>query len=343
MAVINDIPWFLMMSLLPVFFLFEFSVPHRLLLSFIIMTATFFIVIPPRLITFGLMPVSWLALLDRINRAHSIITIIISIFVSLWGVKRKIIGSLTVTIGLFIFLAGAYVSFHARLENGWAVGFAFLIIIIMVSLSRQMAAQNRAYHETQLRSTRLELELIKRQIQPHFLLNSLNSIVAWLEEEPVVATRLVTALAEELRMLLDFSGRKTVSLEEEIRLCKAHLDVMGLRRDKKFTFTVDGDCQREQVPPLIIHTMIENGLTHGYKGRDSGIFVLKCVRKGSSLLLEIFNDSTVSGNADPKSEGTGLKYVRTRLEESYPGAWSLKAGQVENGWKALIEINGVNA
>jgi hypothetical protein len=343
MAIINDVPWFLMMSLLPIFFLFEFSVPHRLALSLIITVGTLAIVVPPRLITFGILPVSWLTALDRINRAHSIITIVISIFVTLWAARRKIAGSRTVTIGLFIFLAGAYVSYRARIENGWAVGFAFVIMVITVSLSKQMAARNRAFHETQLRSTRLELELLKRQIQPHFLLNSLNSIVAWLEEEPAVATRLVNALAEELRMLLDFSGRKTVSFDEEIRLCRAHLDVMSLRREKKFEFTVNGECGSEQIPPLIIHTMIENGLTHGYKGRDFGIFRLDCLRSGDSLSIEIFNDSTISGNFESKSEGTGLRYVRTRLEESYPGAWSLQAGAEETGWKVKIEISGVKA
>ena len=62
-----------------------------------------------------------------------------------------------------------------------------------------MAEQNRRRQESELRSARLELELLKKHIQPHFLLNSLNSVIAWLEEEPSTAVRLVNALAEELR------------------------------------------------------------------------------------------------------------------------------------------------
>lgn len=337
-AAINDIPWFFMMSLLPVFFLFEFSAPRRLVLSLCIMAETLCIVLTPRLIMSGLLPVGWLEPFDWLNRVHSIISIVISIFICLWAIRRKRIGSLTVIIGLCIFLAGAYVSYRARLENGWAVGFAFLIIVITISLSRQMAARNREYQETQLRSARLELELLKRHIQPHFLLNSLNSIVAWLEEQPQTAARLVNALAEELRMLLAFSGKTTVSLAEEVQLCRAHLQVMSLRQDKQFSFEVTGGEGNERIPPLILHTLVENGLTHGYKGRNTGVFSLRCERDGATLRLELFNDSSIDTTAAQRIEGTGLRYVRTRLEEAYPGGWELRTGPSRGGWLVFIGI-----
>jgi LytS/YehU family sensor histidine kinase len=88
---------------------------------------------------------------------------------------------------------------------------------------------------------------------------------------------------------------------------------------------------------------VENGLTHGYKGRDSGVFELKCIRGRPALRMELFNDSVIADSTAVRTEGTGLKYVRSRLEESYPGLWSLSAGQTENGWKVVIEINKVNA
>jgi sensor histidine kinase YesM len=338
MALFNDIPWFLMMSLLPIFFLFKFSAPRRLTLSIAILALTLCIVILPRLVIFGLLPVSWLPLLDTINRAHSISTIVMSIFVTVWAIRKRKVGSLTVAIGLFIFLIGAYISYRAHIENGWAIGFAFLILVITISLSRQMAQRDRQLQETRLRSARLELELLKRHIQPHFLLNSLNSIVAWLEEEPSVAAKLVTSLADELRMLLTFSGRKTVSLAKEMELCRAHVQVMSLRQDKKFTFEATGAEGNERVPPLVIHTLVENGLTHGYSSKDSGTFRLTVRHDGGALRLELFNDSSLDSRAVKVVEGTGLKYVRTRLEETYPGAWELASGPVEGGWNVVIVL-----
>jgi len=338
MAALNDIPWFFMMSLLPVFFMFEFPVSYRLPASVCIVAVTLIIVVLPRLAAFGVLPVEWLGALDRANRMYSISTIFISVLVSAWGIRKGMAGSLTVAIGLVIFLIGAYVSYRTRLEHGWAIGFAFLILVITISLSRQMAQRNRLHQETQLRSARLELELLKKHIQPHFLLNSLNSIVAWLEEEPRTAARLVNALADELRMLLESSGKKTVSLREEIRLCEAHLQVMSLRQEKQYDLAVEGVDGSEQFPPLIIHTLVENGLTHGYKGKDTGRFSLRAQHLRGALRLVLFNDSALDKAHSGYIEGTGLRYVRTRLEEAFAGKWSLAAGPVEGGWEVAIEI-----
>ncbi|MBD3391919.1 MAG: hypothetical protein GF418_07615 [Chitinivibrionales bacterium] len=343
LGTLNDIPWFFMMSLLPIFFLFEFSAPYQKRLSVLIAVMTLAIVLMPRFAAFGVLPVEWLPALDRMNRIQSISTIVLSIFVTVWAIRRRRPGSVTVLVGLLIFLIGAYVSYRTRAEHGWAIGFAFVILVITVSLSRQMAERNRRHQETQLRSARLEIELLKRHIQPHFLLNSLNSIVAWLEEEPKTAGRLVNALADELRMLLSFSSRKTIKLEREIRLCEAQLKVMSLRQEKRFEMRTEGIDGSERLPPLVIHTLVENGLTHGYRGKDHGVFTLRGGRRDKTLTLMLHNDSAAEARREDFVEGTGLRYVRTRLEEAFPGRWSLAAGPVDDGWQVTVEIEGEGA
>ena len=65
---------------------------------------------------------------------------------------------------------------------------------------------------------------------------------------------------DEMRMLLDFSKKKLIPLYEEINLCKAHLQVMSLRQEKSYSLDIKGEYENIFLPPLIIHTLVENGL-----------------------------------------------------------------------------------
>jgi len=227
-----------------------------------------------------------------------------------------------------------------QLDYGWGLGFALLIVFLTISLSRQMAQRNQAFHEAQIRSARLELDLLKKHIQPHFLLNSLNSIIAWLEEDPQTAARLVNALADELRLLLK-SGRTTVGkLSEELKLCRAHLSVMSLRYGKEYSLTTENVTGEEIVPPLVIHTLVENGLTHGYAGKERGIFILKKQEDEARVVYTLFNDSAEKEdeNSGKKGDGTGGKYITSRLEEVFSGRWSFSSHRVPGGWEAVITI-----
>lgn len=338
LAAVNDIPWLSMMILLPVFFLFEFESPFRRRLTVTVSVVALLVVVFSRLVTFGAVPASWLPFFTTANILHAYATIFLSIGVSIWAVIHRRAGSLTAVLGLIAFLLGVYVTSRLRVEHGWAIGFAILNGFLAVSLSRQMSQRSRMAHEAQVRSVRLEAELLKRHIQPHFLLNTLNSIVAWLEEEPTTAARLVTALADEFRMLLSCTRKELIPLADEIDLCRAHLQVMSLRQDKQFEMQVEGIDGTEILPPLIIHTLVENGLTHGYRDKESGVFRLKGERRDGKLVLTVFNDSAIS-DSSPAREGTGLRYVKTRLEETFPGRWAVRSGSVSGGWEAVIELS----
>jgi len=238
------------------------------------------------------------------------------------------------------FLGGVLATQMFSLDLGWMLGFAVLIMFLTVSLSRQMSQREREFQLAQVRAARLELDLLKRHIQPHFLLNSLNSIVAWLEEDPGTAVKLVQALAEELRMMLEFAAHRSVALADEVRLCAAHLQVMGFRYARNYRFETEGAMGGVEIPPLVIHTLVENGLTHGYAGRNEGVFRLTCRRNGQSTRIELYNDGAVAGGVMPGNvrEGTGTRYVRGRLEELFGSRWSFESGPVEGGWQSVIQV-----
>lgn len=216
--------------------------------SAVIALAALACIVPARLITFGLAPVAWLGGLELANRFYMYAVTIFAAAIAFINIVRRQKGALPGFAGCGALLAGIYASFQLHKEYAWALGFCGLIVLLTLSLSRQMAQQNRKRQEMELRGARLELELLKKHIQPHFLLNSLNSVIAWLEENPSTAVRLVTALAEELRLILQFSSVQRIPVSEELRLCNLHLQVMGLRHDRTYTLAADPVPNNEFIP-----------------------------------------------------------------------------------------------
>ncbi len=341
-AAVNDIPWFLMMWLLPVFFMYEFGFPRKIRMSMIIAAVALVVVGAPRLITTGLLPARSIGLFVQLNTLHSYLTVVVAAAVCAWAAARHAVGSLASVLGLVAFLGGVLATQLFELDLGWMLGFAALIMFLTVSLSRQMSQREREFQNAQVRAARLELDLLKRHIQPHFLLNSLNSIVAWLEEDPGTAVKLVQALAEELRLLLEFAAHRSVALSDEVRLCAAHLQVMGFRYARTYRLETEGSLAGVDVPPLVIHTLVENGLTHGYAGREDGVFRLRCEKSGQSTRIVLFNDSVLASDSASGGvrEGTGTRYVRGRLQELFGTDWSFESGPAEGGWLSVIETKG---
>jgi sensor histidine kinase YesM len=201
---------------------------------------------------------------------------------------------------------------------------------------RLMTSYKVKLQEAKLVSSRLEVELLKNNIHPHFLLNSINATIIWLDEDPETAKLLLTALSEELRAILKLTGKKTISVGEEISICKRYLEIMSLRKNTKFEFKTEGINTKEVLPPIVLLTLVENGVTHGYQGSKTGCFILKKKKEKSKTKLILFNDGLPTTKTD--SLGTGVKYIKSRLEEAFPGKWEFSSRAVPGGWESTITL-----
>lgn len=196
----------------------------------------------------------------------------------------------------------------------------------------------RLFQEAELRSSRLELELLKKNIEPHFLMNTLNATLFLLQEDPATAAALLGSLAAELRILLNVSGRPLISIEEEVELCRRHLIVMGMRHEARYEMELSGSMEGIKVPPLILHTLIENGITHGLQHRGFGVFRLQLRQTDGMVEIDLENDG-MSGSSS-REGGLGFRYISARLEEAYPGRWTFRSEPLplKRGWKNRIVI-----
>lgn len=259
--------------------------------------------------------------------------------------------SLLFGVGIFSFKGLGILPTNLFTEYGLQVGSAVEMCLLSLGLAYKITiinqekakAEKKVTHyrqETQdakLVSARMEVELLKNNIHPHFLLNSINATIIWLDEDPASAKKLLSALSEELHYILKLSNKKTIYISEEIQICKRYLEIMSLRKDMKFSLRTEGVNGKELIPPIALHTLVENGVTHGYPGKKSGEFILTKKVDGKKTRFILFNDG-LPVESSRETSGTGIKYIRSRLEEAFPGKWEFYSKSVKGGWENGITI-----
>ena len=222
---------------------------------------------------------------------------------------------------------------NALLLTAWLIsGICHAIVHARASnLRRQRAAQLES------RLTRARLDLLRSQLQPHFLFNTLNSVVTLIRHDPDAAETMLTRLADLLRLSLDLRDCQQVTLKEELELAQAYLAIQQVRfGDRpKFVQLVDPSLYDSLVPTMIVQPLIENAVSHGLASTTAGGTVrLIAEREGDRLKIVIADDGR--GWSDDAKEGIGLTHIRERIGELYGDAASLTVRSADPGVEVAI-------
>lgn len=236
-------------------------------------------------------------------------------------------------------LAWLFLAPFRFLDEHFYVVTAAAIVLLFFEQVRHLRSEQAARAAMELRSARLELELLKRYLQPHFLLNTLTSLAEWVETDPRVGVRMIEALAEEFRLLARVGPLRTVELRDELALCRLHLRVMSLRHDAPLELAAEGLDETRQLPPAVLHTLIENALTHNHYPQGA-LFRVQETLAGDRRRYELrCPPGRQHEQAPGVATGTGLDYVRARLAESFADRWRLTDGRAaDGGWVTCIEV-----
>lgn len=260
--------------------------------------------------------------------------VLATVLISRAAVQRQR-GSWIALSGILFCLALMMWNRYAFMDQYFFLAFGGLLMVLMIAQALELRARAQAKRDALLTAARLEIELLKKNIQPHFLLNTLTSLMEWLEEAPSTGAKLVQALAEELRLLGEVASLPEIPWKQELALCRAHLKVMGYRRDLRFNLEVEGIDPERTVPPALIHTLVENGVTY-HGGASDHNFRLRCEPLPNGVRYRFTAPTTSSDPAE--RTGTGIRYIKVRLQERYPDRWSFQHGPVAGAWQTLIEI-----
>ncbi len=194
-------------------------------------------------------------------------------------------------------------------------GLVYYLIIYYKNLQEKVRTESRL--RELLKET--ELNMLKSQINPHFLFNSLNSISSLTITNPGKAREMIIKLSDFLRYSVSTNTKRFNAFENELANIRRYLEIEKVRFGDKlqFDFDIDKDCCTHKIPLMILQPLFENAIKHGvYESTEQVKIEMKC--RYSKGFLEIVIENDFDPDAHPrKGTGLGLKNIRERLRLLY--------------------------
>lgn len=223
---------------------------------------------------------------------------------------------------------------HLWLQYSFGSVLAAIIIysvIVAVSIAlesrRRLASQQLETARLNEQLSKAQLDAVRRQIEPHFLFNTLNSVSGLIRENRNdAAVMMIAGLSDFLRRLLADPTRQQVPLAEEMEFAQKYLDIQKVRFVDRLQLAIDvpTDLLVAQVPTLILQLMLENAIKHGISKRAQGGLVrISASRDNGTLTLSVYNDGPNLPVTIPAPSGIGLTNMRTRLQGLYGEGFAL--------------------
>jgi sensor histidine kinase YesM len=212
---------------------------------------------------------------------------------------------------------------------------------LALEFERARRAETQAL-ESRLLAQDAELRMLRTQIDPHFLFNSLNSISALTAIDAGRARDMSLLLAGFFRQTLGLEAHRMVRLGEEVALVERFLAIEQVRFGPRLAFEqhVEQGAAACLLPPLILQPLVENAVKHGIGQRlDGGTITLASERVGSQLRIRVENDVDPDQAESPKNgTGLGLVNVRQRLAAAYGTEGSVHWARIDNKFRVDIVL-----
>lgn len=298
-------------------------------------------------ISFGLLgraiwPVTRFSRIDKANYFNTIITHVIAatIIIGIW----YFIGSSLLSTIFTKFEDKVYLSILANTKTLRIVQGVFLYLLLIMNYYLFILAEDRK--ENEIREVNLisnlkqaELEMLKSQLNPHFIFNSLNSISSLTIVEPKSAQKMVILLSDFLRYSLR-STDELVSFKEELDATEKYLAIEKVRFDDKLIIesNIQSGLENLKLPSLILQPLVENAIKYGlHDSLEASTIQLKCKESNGLLEITIENEFDKASTMK-KGEGVGLNNVKERLQLIYDLSDLMTTSKLDKHFKVTLRI-----
>lgn len=216
----------------------------------------------------------------------------------------------------------------------------FFSMILTVGLSAAIRLSGRwvqveaARREAEKSRTEAELKNLRNQLNPHFLLNTLNNIYALIAFDTDKAQQAVQELSKLLRYVLYDNQQTYVPLGKETDFIRNYIELMRIRLSSNVQMTTQIDIlpdSRTLIAPLIFISLIENAFKHGISPTERSFIHIHLAENETEVICEISNSNHPKNIMDKSGSGIGLEQVNRRLEILYPGQYTWQKGISEDG------------
>jgi len=224
-----------------------------------------------------------------------------------------------------------------------------LLVDHFLESQRKLASQQMETARLNEQLSKAQLNALRRQIEPHFLFNTLNAIAGLVREKRNdAAVSMIAGLSDFLRRVVEDSDRQQVPLGEELEFTQKYLDIQKARFAERLKFSVEvpEELLPAQVPSLILQPMVENAVKHGIAKRvHGGAIRISARRNNGTLTLRVYNDGPgLPAGWEKNASGIGIANVRTRLQSLYGDGFELSLrDQQPGGVEASVSVPFVAA
>lgn len=226
----------------------------------------------------------------------------------------------------------------------WNLVWLALFSLLYFTISHWLELEDQ--RQRTLRATALahqaQLQMLRYQLNPHFLFNALNSIRAMILEDAAKSRQMLTTLSEFLRYSLDGDTKET-TIGEEIAAIQNYLEIQHIRFEQKLQVETEVAPEAESavIPCFLIHPLVENAIKYGIDTSPLPLRVrIQVSRQGDDLQIRVRNTGSLSNGEAGKAvgTGTGLRNIAQRLDLVFPGRHSFKLYENEGWVHAEIDV-----
>jgi sensor histidine kinase YesM len=225
-----------------------------------------------------------------------------------------------------------------------ATGLAALFIVYLDAMRHRIVNEAAARMEAQRLATETQLRLLRAQLEPHMLFNTLANLRTLVETDPKLAQNMIDQVILYLRSTLAASREESATLKQEFVQLRAYLEIMALRMGTRMRYQLDlpKGLESFMIPPMLLQPLVENAIKHGIEPKiGSSEIHVRAQRNGSAIDITVADTGLGLSNDRGDSGGTnyGLTHVRDRLRAFYgPGATLSIAGNEPQGVRATVRI-----
>ncbi|MCF7826610.1 MAG: histidine kinase [Candidatus Marinimicrobia bacterium] len=225
--------------------------------------------------------------------------------------------------------------------------FTWSTLYFLINFWRQWNEQLARTEKAELLAHSAQLQMLRYQLNPHFLFNSLNSIRALILEDQNKARDMVTELAELLRYSLVSKNNGDVPFSDEITAIKHYFAIEEKRYEENLqvNFEIDPLAEEYPIPSFLVHPLVENAVKYGMKTSSMPLKIkIQASVRDNELTITVRNSGTwlagdAEGRSRPEGTGTGLKNVKERLENRFPGKYDLTISEEDGCVVIKISIS----
>lgn len=251
------------------------------------------------------------------------------------------------TMGLYIYLFSLFSAFvfNKKYDYYSSAVFVFFIVLIATALKviKRSISERFLLQEIKAKQVQTELELLKTQINPHFLFNTLNNLYGMARKQEKATADGIARLSHLMRYMIHDSQVDRISLDKEIDQIKRLIELQKLRFSKEdkidIDFKIEGQTKRVLIPPMLVIPFVENAFKHGISLKSPSFIHIRLKAEPEILQLSIRNSChDTAGRKDEFNSGIGLQNVKRRLELLYPDSHQLTARKTGDVYEVKLAL-----